>query len=64
MIDNELQGCPELYSTAHCDFDKGHMVKREDVQWGHSIAVASKAADSTFFYTNAVPQHAKLSQQI
>ncbi len=40
------------------------MTKREDVQWGDSIAFASLAADSTFYYTNAVPQHAELNQQI
>jgi len=54
----------ELYQAAKSDFDKGHMTKREDVQWGESVAIASKAADSTFYYTNAVPQFAKLNQQI
>lgn len=60
----EFQWGPELYRADKSDFDKGHMVKREDVQWGFSIAIASKAADSTFYYSNAVPQHAKLNQQI
>jgi endonuclease G len=55
---------PELYKASHSDFDKGHMTKREDVQWGETIAIASKAADSTFFYTNAVPQHAALNQRV
>jgi endonuclease G, mitochondrial len=60
----EFQWGPELYRAEKSDFDRGHMTKREDVQWGHSIAIARKAADSTFFYSNAVPQHAKLNQQI
>jgi endonuclease G len=63
-IAKEFQWGPELYKAKKSDFDKGHMTKREDVQWGRTIAVASKAADSTFFYTNAVPQHANLNQKI
>jgi len=54
----------ELYGAARSDFDRGHMVKREDVQWGRSISVARAGADSTFFYPNAVPQHASLNQKI
>ena len=63
-VDKGVQWGPELYSAAMSNFDKGHMTKREDVQWGDSIAFASLAADSTFYYTNAVPQHAELNQQI
>lgn len=63
-IPDNVQWGPELYRANMSDFDKGHMTKREDVQWGDSIAFASKAADSTFYYTNAVPQHALLNQQI
>lgn len=39
----------ELYSAQKSDFDKGHMIKREDVQWGKTMNLAQKAADSTFF---------------
>ncbi|WP_343604799.1 DNA/RNA non-specific endonuclease [Fluviicola sp.] len=53
-----------LYSAARSDFDRGHMTKREDVQWGESDAIASAAADSTFFYSNAVPQHKDLNQVV
>ena len=63
-VDEQFQWGSELYSAAMSDFDKGHMTKREDVQWGDSIAFASLAADSTFYYTNSVPQHAELNQQI
>jgi endonuclease G len=54
----------ELYSAKKSDFDKGHMTKREDVQWGNTPGIARAAADSTFYYSNAVPQHAKLNQKI
>jgi endonuclease G, mitochondrial len=54
----------ELYKAKKSDFDRGHMTKREDTQWGTTVAEAMKAADSTFFFTNSVPQHAKLNQQI
>jgi endonuclease G len=54
----------ELYGSKKSDFDKGHMTKREDVQWGKTSDLAKKAADSTFYYTNAVPQHKELNQQI
>jgi endonuclease G len=40
------------------------MTKREDVQWGDTLGIARAAADSTFYYSNAVPQHAKLNQKI
>ena len=53
----------ELYRADHSDFDKGHLTKREDVQWGeHDTAVAG--ARSTFFYTNAAPQHADLNRAV
>ena len=54
----------ELYRADKSDFDKGHLTKREDVQWGETPGLAQKAADSTFFYSNAVPQHKELNQQI
>lgn len=63
-IDAASQWGPELYKAPHSDFDKGHMTKREDVQWGSTVLDATNAADSTFYYTNAVPQHAKLNQRI
>jgi endonuclease G len=53
----------ELYSANKSDFDKGHMTKREDVQWGETEGLAQVAASSTFFYSNAVPQHKDLNQR-
>jgi endonuclease G len=42
--------------------DKGHMVRREDPNWGPR-KVAELANLDTFHYTNACPQHALLNQR-
>lgn len=60
----DMQWGPELYAAEKSDFDRGHMTKREDVQWGHTDEEALAGAMSTFFYTNAVPQVARLNQQL
>lgn len=60
----EFQWGKELYAAEKSNFDKGHMTKREDVQWGQTLGIARGAADSTFYYTNAVPQHKDLNQDI
>ena len=54
----------ELYSAVKSDFDKGHLTKREDVQWGVDLDMAKAASESTFFYTNAMPQVDKLNRGI
>ena len=43
--------------------EKGHITKREDVQWNLNgdEKEAQIAAESTFFYPNAVPQHDSLN---
>ncbi|HBE39758.1 MAG TPA: hypothetical protein DDW27_00850 [Bacteroidales bacterium] len=60
----EFQWGKDLYEAKKSDFDKGHMTRREDVQWGETEEMARKAAYSTFYYTNAVPQHKDLNQEI
>ena len=62
-IPRENQWGSALYNAHKSDFDKGHMTKRQDVQWG-SIETAKTAAESTFYYTNAVPQHRKVNRSI
>lgn len=42
------------------DLDRGHMVRREDPNWGPEAAQAN--AD-TFHYTNSCPQHKDLNQK-
>jgi endonuclease G, mitochondrial len=54
----------ELYSAENSKFDRGHLTKREDVQWGETLAHALKAADSTFYFPNAVPQHKDLNRDV
>jgi len=54
----------ELYTAIPGFLDRGHMAKREDVQWGANKNAAQVASDSTFFYSNAVPQHKDLNRKI
>ncbi len=63
-IESDAQWGSALYRADHSDFDKGHMTKREDVQWGLSDDEAADAARHTFFYTNAAPQHKKVNRSI
>ena len=51
----------ELYKNN--PLDRGHMVRRIDPAWGETREEAAQAADDTFFYTNAHPQHAQLNQR-
>ena len=41
------------------ELDRGHMVRREDPNWGPEAQLAN---DDTFHYTNAALQHSKLNQ--
>lgn len=43
-------------------FDRGHMSRREDANWGLTPEDAKRNADLTCLYTNACPQVAKLNQ--
>lgn len=60
----EFQWGPELYNVPRSDFDRGHLVKREDPQWGENETIATEAARSTFYYANCVPQVADLNQRV
>lgn len=54
---------PSLYSAMKNDFDKGHLVRREDPEWGDK-ELSKEAGKNTFWYTNCAPQHKKLNQEI
>lgn len=43
------------------EIDRGHMVRREDPNWGDSKE-AQRANDDTFHYVNAAAQHSRLNQ--
>lgn len=43
------------------EIDRGHMVRREDPNWGEQ-SEAQQANDDTFHYVNAAAQHSRLNQ--
>lgn len=45
----------ELYGPL--EFDRGHVVKRDDVYWGADESAAQYANFDSFHYTNCTPQH-------
>jgi endonuclease G len=64
-ISDEHQVGDELYDFDEAnsinDFDKGHIAKFRDPQWG-DLVTAKKAADDTMKYTNCLPQHQTLNR--
>lgn len=53
-IDYEVQLDDAWYK--YSGFDRGHLSRREDAEWGPTMEFAKKAADLTCSYANAVPQ--------
>lgn len=43
-------------------FDRGHMSRREDANWGNTPEDAKRNADMTCFFTNACPQVAQINR--
>ena len=62
-LDVEDQIGDEVYSEKKDVLDRGHMVRREDPNWGRP-EVASRANVDTFHFTNSCPQMASVNQQI
>ncbi len=60
---DEYQWGNDLYSASGSEFDKGHMVKREDPQWGENLEQATEAARSTFYFSNCAPQVGDLNRK-
>jgi endonuclease G len=56
-IDLKFQHGKESFQDE--EIDRGHMVRREDPNWGDE---AGTADGDTFHYTNAAPQHSTLNQ--
>lgn len=54
-----FQTGPAAY--ANNPWDRGHLVRRDDVAWG-SAQEAQDASDATFFFSNAAPQHERFNQ--
>lgn len=61
-IDGDAQLSDDWYSKS--GFDKGHMSRREDAEWGSTIDSAKRAADYTCSYANAIPQVPALNRAI
>jgi endonuclease G len=53
-IDYDVQLDDAFYAKS--GFDKGHLARREDAEWGTTVAKAKLAADLTCSYANALPQ--------
>lgn len=66
-IDGHYQFGNELYNAIKGsglrpnDFEQGHLTSFQEVLWGRTAAERRQAADNTFFFTNCVPQHARLN---
>jgi len=61
-IDSDVQLDDAFY--ARSGFDKGHLARREDAEWGTTMANAKLAADMTCSYANAAPQVPALNRNI
>ena len=61
-IDMDVQLNDPFYATS--GFDKGHMSRREDANWGNNAAEAERDANVTCMYTNACPQVPALNRAI
>ena len=60
LVPEELQLDNRFYKNN--DWDRGHMVQRNNNNWGKDRKEAIKANDDTFFYTNAAFQHKFFNQ--
>ncbi|RXK86373.1 DNA/RNA non-specific endonuclease [Filimonas effusa] len=59
----DFQWGAHLYSAQKSDFQRGHMTKREDPQWGETVEIAREAAQATFRFANCVPQMGELNTE-
>lgn len=54
---------PDVFFTRdNASFDKGHIVRREDVAWGKTYAVLRRANGDSYHVTNCSPQVAGFNQ--
>lgn len=52
----------EGWYYARNQFDRGHLTRREDLEYGGSVKEALASAADTCHWTNCTPQHAKFNQ--
>jgi endonuclease G, mitochondrial len=55
-LDNQYQLTDIFYTRDDGAFDKGHIVRREDVAWGKTYAALRRANGDTYHVTNCSPQ--------
>jgi endonuclease G len=61
-IDFDVQLTDDFYKSS--GFDKGHMSRREDANWGATATTAEESAQMTCMYTNACPQVPNLNRAV
>ncbi|MGY4816872.1 DNA/RNA non-specific endonuclease [Pseudomonas chlororaphis subsp. piscium] len=61
-IDERFQIPDRFYTKDNGAFDKGHIVRREDVCWGDTFAQVQRANGDTFHLTNCSPQRGNFNQ--
>jgi endonuclease G, mitochondrial len=61
----------EFYKRLHPDkdnpmrrFDKGHLTRRDDLNWGHKPVDAVRSSNGTFTMPNCTPQHAVFNERV
>lgn len=61
-VEERFQIPDRFYSKDNGAFDKGHIVRREDVCWGSSFAQIQRANGDTFHVTNCSPQRGNFNR--
>ncbi len=54
---------PELYEPA-LKFDRGHIIRRDDVAWGETAKEEVFANSDSFHWTNCTPQHEQFNRAV
>jgi endonuclease G len=52
----------EAFYYLHNQFDRGHLTRREDLEFGSTPKAALESAGDTCHWTNCTPQHAQFNQ--
>ena len=58
-VPDEFQAGNELYKNN--PYDRGHVARRVDLNWG-TLSEAKRANKDSFFFTNMTPQHERFNQ--
>ena len=65
QIGETFYGRQSSFESDHRDtnpFDRGHLTRREDLQWGQTLEEAKRNGDDSFHFTNCAPQHFAFNQ--